>query len=200
MERIKEPLFISKGQLQADRQKTDSASMAWGLHTHLGAAGCEVGRGGVPTEAKDAQDGLFLGQALGIFWVAVPSPSKGCVKLYSPVLNSFSVGIPKGLSCSGGKVKIESRSLVSDSLWPQGLHSPWNSPGQNTELGSLSLLQRIFPTQGLNPGLPHCRQALYQLSHKGSPLGGKGPSKALLPRLQPLKTAAALPGCLHLES
>ena len=38
-----------------------------------------------------------------------------------------------------------------------------------TGVGSLSLLQRIFPTQGLNPGLPHCRQILYQLSHKGSP-------------------------------
>ena len=36
-------------------------------------------------------------------------------------------------------------------------------------MGSCSLLQRIFPTQGLNPGLPHCRQILYQLSHKGSP-------------------------------
>ena len=36
------------------------------------------------------------------------------------------------------------------------------------ELGSLSLLQGIFPTQGSSPGLPHCRQILYQLSHKGS--------------------------------
>ena len=42
-------------------------------------------------------------------------------------------------------------------------------PGQNTEVGSLSLLQVIFPTQGSNPGLPHRRQTLYQLSHKGSP-------------------------------
>ena len=45
----------------------------------------------------------------------------------------------------------------------------WNSPGQNTGVGSLSLLQGIFPTQGLNPGLPHCRWILYQLSHQGSP-------------------------------
>ena len=50
-----------------------------------------------------------------------------------------------------------------------GLYSPWNSPGQNTGVGSLSLLQGIFPTQGLKPGFPHCRQILYQLSHKGSP-------------------------------
>ena len=46
---------------------------------------------------------------------------------------------------------------------------PWNSPGWNSGVGSLSLLQGIFPTQGSNPGLPHCRQILYQLNHKGSP-------------------------------
>ena len=46
---------------------------------------------------------------------------------------------------------------------------PWNSPGQNTGEGSLSLLQGIFPTQGSNPDLPHCKWILYQLSHKGSP-------------------------------
>ena len=49
------------------------------------------------------------------------------------------------------------------------LYSPWNSPGQNTAVGSLSLLQGIFPTQGLNADLPHCRQIFYQLSHKGIP-------------------------------
>ena len=63
----------------------------------------------------------------------------------------------------------ESRSVVSDSLRPHGLYSPRNSPGQNTGVGSLSLLQGIFPIQGSNPGLPHCRQILYQLSHQGSP-------------------------------
>ena len=46
---------------------------------------------------------------------------------------------------------------------------PWNSPGQNTGVGSLSLLQGIFPTQGSNPGLLHCRQILNQLSHNKSP-------------------------------
>ena len=58
---------------------------------------------------------------------------------------------------------------MSNSLQANGLYSPWNSPGQNTGVGSLSLLQGVFPTQGLNPGLPHCRQILYQLSHRGSP-------------------------------
>ena len=47
--------------------------------------------------------------------------------------------------------------------------SPWDSPGQNTKVGSLSLLQGIFLTQGSNTGLPHCRRILYQLHHKGSP-------------------------------
>ena len=58
---------------------------------------------------------------------------------------------------------------MSDSLPPHGLYSPWNSPGQNTGVVSSSLLQRIFPTQGSNPGLPHCRHTFYCLSHHGSP-------------------------------
>ena len=48
-------------------------------------------------------------------------------------------------------------------------YNPWNSPGQNTGVGSCSLLQGIFPTQGSNPGLPHRRQILDCLSHQGSP-------------------------------
>ena len=47
----------------------------------------------------------------------------------------------------------ETRSVVSDSLQPQALYSIWNSPGQNTGVGSHSLLQGFFPTQGSNPGL-----------------------------------------------
>ena len=57
---------------------------------------------------------------------------------------------------------------MSDSLRPHGLYNPWNSPGQNTGVGSLSLLQGIFLTQELNQGLLHCRQILYQLSYQGS--------------------------------
>ena len=58
----------------------------------------------------------------------------------------------------------ESRSVVSDSLRPHELYSPWNSPGHNTGVSILSLLQGIFPTQGLNPHLLHCRWILYKLS------------------------------------
>ena len=69
------------------------------------------------------------------------------------------------VSCTS---ESESCWVMFDSLQPHELHSPWNSPGQNTGVGSLSLLQGIFPIQGSNPGLPHCRQILYQLSHMGS--------------------------------
>ena len=62
-----------------------------------------------------------------------------------------------------------SHSVVFDSLWPHELYSPWNSPGQSNGRGSRSLLQGIFPTQGSNPCLPHCRQILYRLSHQGNP-------------------------------
>ena len=68
----------------------------------------------------------------------------------------------------GENYESASHSVLLYSLQPHGLFSPRNSPGQNTGLGSLSLLQGIFPTQGSNPGLPHCRRILYQLSHQGS--------------------------------
>ena len=60
-------------------------------------------------------------------------------------------------------------SCVWATLQRHGLYSPWNSPGQNSGVGSLSLLQGIFPTQWSNPGLPRCRWILYHLSHKGNP-------------------------------
>ena len=55
--------------------------------------------------------------------------------------------------------------------FPRTFHGnlvPWNFPGQNTGVGSLSLLEGIIPTRGLNPGLPDCRWILYQQSQKGS--------------------------------
>ena len=72
------------------------------------------------------------------------------------------------LAFSTGKWKWKSLSHVWF-LVPHGLYSPWNSPGQNNGLSSRSLLQGIFPSQGLNPGLLHCRQILCHLSHQGSP-------------------------------
>ena len=66
------------------------------------------------------------------------------------------------------KTKCKSLSRVRLFV-THGLFSPRDSPGQSTGVGSLSLLQGIFPTQGSNPGLSHCRWILYELSHKGSP-------------------------------
>ena len=76
---------------------------------------------------------------------------------------------PSGMPLVESACESESCSVMYDSLGPHELYSPWNSPGQNTEVGSFSLFQGIFPTQGSSPGLPHCRQILYQLSHKGRP-------------------------------
>ena len=61
------------------------------------------------------------------------------------------------------------RKVMSDSLQLHGRYSPWNSPGQNTAVGSRSLLQEIFPTRESNPGLPCCRWILYRLNHQESP-------------------------------
>ena len=55
---------------------------------------------------------------------------------------------------------------------PPGSSLRGNSPGKNTGVGCQALLQGIFPTQGSNADLPHCRQILYQLSYQGSPNGG----------------------------
>ena len=72
--------------------------------------------------------------------------------------------------CSAFSPSIYTKvKVMSNSLRPHGLYSPWDFPDQNTGVGSLSLLQGIFSTQGPNPGLLHCRWILYQLSHQGSP-------------------------------
>ena len=68
-----------------------------------------------------------------------------------------------------GASQVKWKSLSHVQLFPtHGLYSPWNSTGQNTGVGSLFLLQGIFPTQGSNWGFPHWRQILYQLSNRGS--------------------------------
>ena len=72
------------------------------------------------------------------------------------------------------EICVLSHSAVSNSLWPQDCSLPGssvhgNSPGKNTGVGCHALLQGIFPTQGSNPGLPHCRWILYHLSYQESP-------------------------------
>ena len=66
------------------------------------------------------------------------------------------------------KSESGSHSVVSDTLRPHGLYGPWNSPGQNIGMGTLSLFQGIFPSQESNWGLLHCRWILYQLSYQGT--------------------------------
>ena len=70
----------------------------------------------------------------------------------------------ESVSCS-----VMSNSLRLHGLLPARLLCPCNSPGKNTAVGCHPLLQGVFPAQGRNLGLPHCRQILYFLSHHGSP-------------------------------
>ena len=86
---------------------------------------------------------------------------------------------PGGFSRLGFRIYVRLTSVWSEVKWKslsrvQLFVTPWTVQSmefssQNTGVGSLSLLQGIFPTQGLNPGLPRCRWTLYQLSYKGSP-------------------------------
>ena len=78
------------------------------------------------------------------------------------------VGFDVPGNCLGKSV---SYSVMSDSVtpWTVAYQAPlWNSPGKNTGMSCHSLLQGIFLTQRLNPGLLHCRQILYCLSHQGN--------------------------------
>ena len=97
-----------------------------------------------------------------------------CVESLSPMLfkGQLYIHFLRYVVSSPQQYESESEfcSVVSYSLRPHGLYSSWTSLGQNTGVGILSLLQGIFPTQGSNPGLLHCRRILYQLCHKGSPL------------------------------
>ena len=114
---------------------------------------------------------LSMGLSRQEYWSGLPFPPPG--DLPDPGIKPRS---PKSPTLAGGfftteppgkpQSDSESLSIVSHSLRPHGLSSPWNAPGQNTGVGSLSLLQGIFPTQGSNPGLPHCKHIFYQLSHQ----------------------------------
>ena len=92
-------------------------------------------------------------------------------------------------SCTASyKSESESHSVLSNSLQPHGLYSPWNSPGQNTGVGSLSLLEGIFPTQGSNLDILYCRQILDHLSQQGSPFQGLSCTKSMVECILMYKT------------
>ena len=111
------------------------------------------------------KDPILFQLSLWVSWSQISSSNccwvGGCV-IFNSVLHHMELL----LRLSG---ESESHSVMSDSLRTPGLHSPWTSPGQNTGVGSLSLLQEIFLTQGSNPDLPQCRYIPYQLSQQGSP-------------------------------
>ena len=100
----------------------------------------------------------FAKETLHSVFLAMGTRLNVCVVLTSQMVGNQEDPVPSS----------ECRSVMSDSVRPRGLYSPWNSPGQNTGVGSLSLLQGIFPTQGSNQGLLHCGRFLYQLSFQGS--------------------------------
>ena len=116
------------------------------------------------------------------YWSGVPLPSPKDLSVIPEILKllrrkqaiySFTLVLAfffffLDLSSQRRKVKWKLLSCVRLFV-THGPCSPRNSPGQNTGVGSLSLLQGIFPTQGSNPSLPHSRQFLYQLSHKPNP-------------------------------
>ena len=99
------------------------------------------------------------------------SPPYSC-----PPMNPTSLPRKENNSQTNAGEWSESRSVVPDSLRHHGLSIEFSRPEYG--VGSLSLLQGIFPTQGLNPGLPHCRWILSQLSYQGSPVNaGEGVKK-----------------------
>ena len=92
--------------------------------------------------------------------------SWSCLKCLTERILKFS-----GILQKKGKERKWSHSVISDSLRPHWHQAPRSMGCSRQEywMGCHFLLQGIFPTQGLNPGLPHCRQTLYHLSHQGSP-------------------------------
>ena len=121
--------------------------------------GFSVGREeGLPLEG--------IRQCLQIFLVVTPK-GRGTYNEYQPPL------LLNILPCTGKPLQnhpvpnVNEKRVKAAQSCPT-LYSPWDSPGKNTGVGSLSLLQGIFPTQRSNQGFPHCRQIFYQLNHQGS--------------------------------
>ena len=100
---------------------------------------------------------------MAFFWSHLSSPSFLTTFVRNP--NCFAEG-----SVMGKKSESESCSVTSNSLQPHGLYSPWNSPGQDTKVGSFSLLQGIFPTQGSKQSLLHSSWATRKTVAKGQEL------------------------------
>ena len=96
------------------------------------------------------------------FWVSTTGPEKDSPSS-SKHLSCISVlkALCLGMVRKGSEVEVKVAQSCLTLCDPKD-SSRWNSPGHNTRAGSCTLLQGIFPSQGSNPGLPHCRQILYQ--------------------------------------
>ena len=112
-----------------------------------------------PPWTSALQAPLFMGFYRQEYWNGLPFPSSRW-SFYSWAA---------GEALIHDETESESCSVVFNSLPPHRLYSPWKCLGQNTGVGSLSLLQQIFPIQESNRGLLHCRRILYPLSYQGSP-------------------------------
>ena len=120
---------------------------------------------------------LSMGFSRQEYWSRMPCPLPG--DLPDPGIQPTTLNSPAlacGLFTSSTTWEAPcmlSHSIVSGSLQPHRLPQPGSSvdgdsPGRNTGVGCHALLQGIFPTQGWNPGLLHCRLILYHLSHQGN--------------------------------
>ena len=104
----------------------------------------------------------------------VPHPLPSCFRSESELAQSCPT-LCNPMDCSPVQLfatpwtVVLSNSLQPHRLLPTTLLRPWDFPGKTTGVGCHFLLKEIFPTQGSNAGLPHCRQTLYCLSHQGSP-------------------------------
>ena len=110
---------------------------------------------------------LSMGFSRQEYWSGLPFPPPGNLPDPGIKTSPQSPALKGGFFTTSTTWKVKGAQLCPTLCDP--MDYTWNSLGQNTGMGSLSLLQGIFPTQGSNPGLLHCRRILYQLSHKGSP-------------------------------
>ena len=102
--------------------------------------------------------------------------AQSCPTLFDPMDCSLPGSSVRGIfqarvlaAAAAAKSLQSSDSVQPHRRQPTRLRRPWDSPGKNTGMGCHFLLHGTFPTQGLNPSFPHCRQTLYRLSHQGKP-------------------------------
>ena len=120
---------------------------------------------------------LSMGLSRQEYWSRLPFPSSG--DLPGPGIEPASLTssalaggfFTTGVSWEAPYMDLKQVTSLSRVLQPRGLQPtrllhPWDFTGMSTGVGCHCLLQRIFLTQGLNSGLPHCKQMLYRLSHQ----------------------------------